>query len=161
MNLFAAAPLWLVAILAGLLVAAAVQDAVQLRISNLLVIAVIGLAVACVALVGVQSAIWQNVAAFALVLVAGSIAFSRGMMGGGDIKLIAAVALWTDGSTALTLLLAIVLCGGLLALMLIGARTFAPQAASRRVAVLGRNAGIPYGIAIALGSLAVLATIRF
>jgi len=96
--------------------------------------------------------LWQNLALFAGVLVAGTAMFSRGWMGGGDVKLFAASALWFDLSTGWRLLVAIAIAGGLETLILIGLRRLPwPAWVPQRVLLLRRREGIPYGVAIALG----------
>ena len=158
MNLFATSPDSLLWLLAAALVAAAIQDAVQLKISNLISAAVLLLAVAAAFLSGVEVAVWQNLLVFAVVLFAGTLMFSRGVLGGGDVKLLAAVALWTDLGGAIRLVASIFIFGGLLALLIIFGRAVAPQPLTARIAVLKPKAGIPYGIAIALGTLFMVST---
>ncbi|MEO5972748.1 MAG: prepilin peptidase [Sphingomicrobium sp.] len=153
MNLFASAPLWLIAIFTLLLVLAAAEDAVRLTISNLLVAAVLVAALAAMALGGFSLGLWQNAAVFAAILAAGTILFAYGKMGGGDVKLFAAVGLWCDFRTALVVLAAVFITGGVLALLVIATRTAVPAAASGRLAALKRGAGIPYGVAIGAGTL--------
>ena len=153
MNLFATAPDILLWLLAAVLVAAAIQDAVQLKISNLIVLAALLLAVAAALAAGLEIAVWQNLAVFALVLAVGTLLFSRGILGGGDVKLLAAVALWTDFADAVRLIASIFIFGGVLALVIVFGRAVAPASLSARVAVLKPRAGIPYGIAIAAGTL--------
>ena len=153
MNLFATAPDYLLWLLAAALIGAAIQDAVQLKISNLIVLAVLLLAAFAALSTGVDVGVWQNLAVFALVLVVGTLLFSRGILGGGDVKLLAAVALWTDFADAARLIASIFIFGGILALVIVLGRVFAPASLSARIAVLKPKAGIPYGIAIAVGTL--------
>ena len=92
--------------------------------------------------VGVQLAI--AVAVFALF----AVLFAAGAMGGGDVKLIAALALWLPLGGILVLLVVMALAGGVLTLVML---------------VLHRRAGrpgqpeIPYGVAIAAAGLWVIA----
>lgn len=155
-NLFVTSPAWLVWVLVALLAAATIQDAVQMRISNLISGAVLGLAIVAVVLSGPRISLWQNVLVFAIVLAIGAILFARKVLGGGDVKLFAAVALWVDLATALRLIPAILIAGGLEALLILSLRTVAPESVAKRVRTLQRRAGIPYGIAIAAGTLLVL-----
>lgn len=157
MNLLATAPQWAIWLLLVLLVCAAAQDAVQLRISNVITAAVLLLAIASAIIVGPSIDLWQNVTAFAVVLAVGTFLFARGVFGGGDVKLFAAVALWAGGLTAVRLVAVILIAGGLLALVIILLRLFTPSHWSKHVLVLGRRAGIPYGIAIALGTMLMIA----
>jgi prepilin peptidase CpaA len=160
MNLFASSPQWIVWLLAALLAAAAVQDAVQLRISNVLTVPVFVLALAAMALSGPGFELWQNFAMFAAVLAAGTWLFSRHALGGGDVKLLAAVSLWADGWTALRLLVTIAMAGGILALAILFLRTVVSDGVAARVKTLRPRAGIPYGIAIAAGTLLAITVSR-
>jgi prepilin peptidase CpaA len=86
------------------------------------------------------------VGAAVFVLLAG--AFYAGMMGGGDVKLAAALSLWFSPPSAIRFLVLMSIAGGVLTLaMLVWHR------ARKRE---GRPE-IPYGVAIAFGGLAILA----
>lgn len=156
MNLFATSPEWIVWVLVALLVAAMVQDAVQLRISNVISGSVLVLAIVAMAASGFRIGLWQNALVFAVVLTIGAFLFERGILGGGDVKLFAAVGLWVDLASALRLLGCVAIAGGLLALLIIFLRTIAPKRLASHVKTLQPRAGIPYGIAIAAGTLLVL-----
>ena len=158
MNLAMSGPQWAVLALLALLALAAIEDAVRLRISNLLSLAVLALGIVTAIMVGPRLALWENLAVFAAVLTIGTFLFSRGKMGGGDIKLFAAVGLWFDLEGAARLLLAVAIAGGLLALLVLGLRMVGWSEGMRdRVMVLRSKGGIPYGIAIAAGAaLAVM-----
>ena len=64
MRLAAEAPLWLALIFALLLVAAAVEDAARLRISNVICILILGGAFVAIAVTGPVGALWQNIVVF-------------------------------------------------------------------------------------------------
>ena len=154
MNLVQLAPMWVVTILAVALVAAATEDVVRLRISNLTVAAVLIIAAVAVAIVGPSIELWQNFALLAVFLAIGTGMFSAGLLGGGDVKLFAAVALWFDLQTSLFLLAAVFMAGGLLALIFIFSRIILRR---DRPNVSGSRKVLPYGVAIAAGSLIVIA----
>lgn len=156
MNLFATSPEWIVWLLVALLVAAMVQDAVQLKISNIISGSVLVLAGVAMAASGFRIALWQNVLVFAVLLTIGAFLFERNVLGGGDIKLFAAIGLWVDLASAARLLGCVAIAGGLLALLIIFLRTIAPKRLAAHVKTLQPRAGIPYGIAIAAGTLLVL-----
>ena len=78
-------------------------------------------------------------------------AFYAGMMGGGDVKLAAALALWFPPAGTLRFLVFMSLAGGVLTLALLAWHKFKGRQ--------GRPE-IPYGVAIAFGGLAIL-TQRF
>jgi prepilin peptidase CpaA len=158
MNLFATSPEWLCWLLVLSLLAAAIQDVAQLKISNFIVGAVLLMGLAAMLLTGLEFSLWKNLASFASVLFIGTILFSKGFLGGGDVKLLAGAMLWVGGMTAVKLFSAILICGGILALLLLGLRLIAPTSAAKRFGTLKRGSGIPYGVAIAAGTIFVLAT---
>lgn len=154
MNLAALAPEWAVMLLMVLLALAAVQDSIQLKISNLLCGAVLLLGIAVVALVGFRLALWQNLLVFAATLTLGTVLFSAGKIGGGDVKLFASTVFWFDLQGAAWLLLSVAIAGGVLAMLIIAVRSVGwSEGLQQRAVILRRKAGIPYGVAIAAGAL--------
>ena len=136
--------------LAILLVVAAVIDMRTFTISNRLNLTVALLAP--VYWVSVALSPWPDVAvqlaAAATVFVLFAAAFYAGMMGGGDVKLAAALALWFPPAATMQFIVWMSIAGGVLTVVLL---------AWHRAR---RNAGrpqIPYGVAIAFGGLAILA----
>jgi prepilin peptidase CpaA len=97
------------------------------------------------------------------VFIVGALLFSRGYLGGGDVKLLAAAALWAGPTGTPPLLVLTGVIGGMLALLLL----FPPSA---HLAVLARaklgpgdasqRSGLatplPYGVAIAAAALIVV-----
>ncbi len=160
MNLLASAPVWLASCLAILLIAAAAEDAVRLRISNFLCLGVLAGAIIAMALGGLETLLWQNALVFAALLAGGTLLFGRGKIGGGDVKLFAALGLWCDLNAAVTMMSSVFISGGVLALLVLGIRRFAPVGAAARAVVLKPGGGIPYGVAIAAGGLIALALHR-
>ncbi|HEX6660321.1 MAG TPA: prepilin peptidase [Sphingomicrobium sp.] len=139
--------------LAAILVVAAVIDVRTFTISNKL-----NLAVALLAplyWLSVALPLWPDagvqLAAGAAVFVLLAGAFYAGMMGGGDVKLAAALALWFSPQATIKFLVLTSLAGGVLTLGVLAWHRF-----KRRE---GRPE-IPYGVAIAFGGLAIL-TQRF
>ena len=161
MNLAAEAPQWLALIVALLLLAAAVEDAIRLRISNLIVLLVLVAAVVAAVIAGPELALWKNLVVFLVLMGIGTPMFAAGKLGGGDVKLLAAVGLWFDFAGALWMILAVVLAGGLLALLILILRSFGwSEEIRRRVVLLRPRGGIPYGVAIAAGALITMALQR-
>ena len=161
MNLAAGAPLWLALIFAGLLLIAAAEDAMRLRISNITVLFVIVAAISAAALAGLRLDLWQNAVVFVVLLVAGTPLFAAGKLGGGDVKLLAAVGLWFSIKSAATMLIAVLLAGGALALLVLVFRAFSwSESARERAVILRPKGGIPYGGAIAAGELIAMALQR-
>ena len=155
MNLALQSPEWLAWLLGALLLIAAAEDCYRLRISNITSIAVLAGAILAMALAGFSLALWENLVVFALILVVGTFLFGRGMLGGGDVKLLAALGLWFNLKGALSLIAAVFIAGGVLALVILTARSVSGTG-KKRIAVLNKGAGIPYGVAIAAGALIIL-----
>lgn len=154
MNLAAMAPQWLVLLLVGLLIVAAIEDAVRLRISNLTCFAILAAGLVAIWVVGPERALWQNVVVLVGMLVVGTPLFAAGKMGGGDIKLLAATGLWFDLQGAFLMLVSVLIAGGILAMFLIGLRMSMGTAHAKGGTRLFKRGGvIPYGIAIAAGAI--------
>ena len=139
----------LLGLLALLLVVAAVIDVRTFTISNRL-----NLAVALMAPLywwSAQLPLWPDiglqdaVAAGVFALLAA--AFYAGMMGGGDVKLAAALALWFSPPSTLRFLIFMSIAGGLLTLVVVGLHRMRKKPGKPE---------IPYGVAIAVGGLIVL-----
>jgi prepilin peptidase CpaA len=150
LNLIAAAPLWLVLVLVCAMLAAAIEDAVRFRISNLTALVVLAGAIIAAVITGPTWSLWQNVVVFAAILLLGTFAFSAGWLGGGDVKLLAAAGLWFDLRSALWFLAAVFLSGGVVAICYLLARPFRRSPGGK----MGRR--VPYGVAIAVGALAMI-----
>lgn len=154
MSLAALAPQWLTLLLAGLLLAAAIEDAVRLRISNLTCLAIFGAGVIALWLTGIQAAVWQNIIVCVALLIAGTPLFAFGKMGGGDIKLIAVTGFWFDLQGALILVASVLIAGGILAIFLIGFRRLKRSVTAEvRPEAPKRGGVIPYGVAISAGAM--------
>ena len=101
-----------------------------------------------------------SLAVFAGVLALGLALWAPGWLGGGDVKLIAAGALWFGWPDAATFLLYACASGGVLALILIVARRLSPalpvSAEALGKTALAQGAPAPYAVAIAAGALVVL-----
>jgi prepilin peptidase CpaA len=160
-NLAAEAPLWLALIFAILVIAAGLQDALQGRMSNRIVLLLIVGAVAGAIVLGPKLELWQNVAVFAALLVLGTAMFAKGVLGGGDVKVLAATSLWFSIAGAAKMLLAVAMSGAVLALLVIVARLVKwGEGVQRRLPFLRPRAGVPYGIAIAAGAVVAAALQR-
>ena len=129
MNLIATSPLWLLALVGAALAAAAIEDAVRLRISN--------------------------ATSLAVLLAGGTLMFASGKVGGGDVKLLACLGLWVNLAAAVWLLVTVAIAGGILALGFIIVRSLSGRKARKSLA--GRDRGIPYGLAIVAGACIVFA----
>ena len=144
----------------ALVLFAAVKDATSFTIPNWIALALVALFPAAAFAVGAPlPAMALHAGVAAAVLVAGMAMFALRWLGGGDAKLIAAVALWLGWPALLNFGLVAALTGGGLALLLLTLRS-----APMRVLVLRAPSwvtrlaepgeGVPYGVAIAAGALA-------
>ena len=91
--------------------------------------------------------------------------FARGYIGGGDVKLIPAIALWAGPSRILEFILITTICGGLLALLIISFRYLknyiSLHKSSEKINFsMSESAesdheenNIPYGVGISIGGL--------
>ena len=73
-----------------------------------------------------------------------ALAFRLGAMGGGDVKMIAAIALWLPPAAVLQLLVVMSIAGGVLTIAML---------IPHRLAKAGGNPEIPYGVAIAFAGI--------
>jgi prepilin peptidase CpaA len=139
---------------------AASSDFLTLTISNRVSLILVGGFVALAVIAGVGAAdVLSHLAAGCVVLVAAFSLFARGIIGGGDAKLAAATALWLGFDHLLPYLLYASLLGGALSVGLIWFRMAPlPDWLARHdwaQRLHGKDAGVPYGIALAAAALAV------
>mgnify|MGYP001548015344 CR=1 FL=1 len=101
-----------------------------------------------------------SLATLAGVLALGLALWAPGWLGGGDVKLIAAGALWFGWPDVFTFILFAAAAGGVLALVLIALRRVAPalpvSAETITNSALAPGAPAPYAVAIAAGALLAL-----
>ena len=145
----------------ALLVGAALFDVCRFVIPNWISLALVGLFAAAVFVHPVSIDWLSHLGAMAVVLVAMLVAYRFRVVGGGDLKLVAAVALWIGLGALPQLLLVIALAGGAFALgimvlrrvvtMLVIAQPFYETVTLPRLLLPGES--IPYGVAIAVGGL--------
>jgi len=139
---------------AGLLIAAAVNDARKYKIPNLISAALLVLFPLFV-ITAPRPIEWdQNLMVFVLVLISGFAMFIGNLAGAGDIKLMAAAGLWAGPHLVAVFLIMTAIAGGILALtmaILTYMRNF-----SGKQAVAIAKVPIPYGIAIAVGGLSTI-----
>jgi prepilin peptidase CpaA len=132
----------------ALFVAAATTDALDRRIPNAITVglALVGLARIALAL-ATGEPVWPlaaDLAAAVAVFAVAAVAFHFRLLGGGDVKLLAAGALWLGAAALMPYLTATALAGGVLALVFVGWHLAMPGRA---------KASLPYGIAIAAGGI--------
>ena len=113
--------------------------------------------IALIALAGIHGLLhpgfvwWSHLLAPFLMFAFGLFAFSRGWLGGGDVKVMTALAGWSGVFQLPILFLAISIAGGVLAVVLLLARHGAAYAGVQGPRLLGRGEPLPYAVAIAAG----------
>ncbi|HJR22386.1 MAG TPA: prepilin peptidase [Dongiaceae bacterium] len=160
-----------------LLVAAAFSDITRYRIPNTIVYAIVAaFAVGAIFNFAWPAIVWPVLAGVAMFLLGAGL-FALGLFGGGDVKLIAAMALWTSFTDLPRFLLIMGAAGGLIGLVLLLKRrrqqaalasSAPPPAESTMVEAAGpgasetppsepprptRKSHIPYGVGIAVAGL--------
>ncbi len=144
----------------ALMAFAASSDFVTMTISNKVSLALVAGFLVLALLTGMSAAaIASHCGAGALVLIVAFVLFSVGQIGGGDAKLVAAIALWFGFDHLLTYLINASLLGGALTLLLIFLRlTPLPPVLHGRAwaeRLHEKTNRIPYGIALASAALLV------
>jgi len=142
------------------LIAAAVSDFKRLEIPNgLSVVLLMGFLVYSFASGIGLDRIGENLALGLAVLLVGAVLFRFGLLGGGDIKLLAAAAPWVGWSELPSFLLWVALWGGVLAAAILivrrlkgGRAVSGPQWWQR---LCSSDYGVPYGVSICAGGLTV------
>jgi prepilin peptidase CpaA len=148
---------------AALMLLAAFEDLRRLMIPNALTLSLCVLwplyALTAPSLFGTVGALVCALAVF----FAGAFAFSRGYLGGGDVKLLAVATLWAGPAGTPPLLVLTGVLGGMLALFLLmppGAQIAALARAKLGPVDIPAKAGaatpVPYGIAIAAAAMIVV-----
>jgi prepilin peptidase CpaA len=164
----------LIGLLAAFLVTAAISDARHFTISNRLCLAVTAVAPLYIAaqlmvpgkeLLG-GSVKFHLIATIAIALIVFAVSagfFALGVMGGGDVKLMAAVSLWTGPQWTLPFLFLTALAGGVVTLFVLIRAKFQKRIQSqlsgktsqfvKNPEVIMAKLQVPYGIGIAIGGL--------
>ncbi len=140
------------------MVYAAASDVMTMTIPNRISVALAAGFLAIAVLGGfTMQQFLTHVATGAGVLVVGVIMFSRGWIGGGDAKLLAAGALWFGYEQLYDYVLLATIVGGALAVIIILYRQFVPpmwvSGQEWAVRLHDKSCGIPYGVALAGGAL--------
>ncbi len=148
---------------AALMLLAALEDLRRLVIPNVLTLSLCILWPLYVLGTPTLFDILGSLACALLVFLVGALLFSRGFMGGGDVKLLAVAVLWAGPGKAVPLLLVTGVLGGMLALFLLippGAHlaTLARAKLGPGDASIKNDLAtpVPYGIAIAAAAMIVI-----
>jgi prepilin peptidase CpaA len=139
---------------AALLAAAAVNDVLRLRIPNVIPLLLIAAFVLKVAL-GLVASPLDHLLAMAIVLAILLPFFAFDVLGGGDVKLLAAAALWLGLADVPLLLIAVGIFGGVFTAFWLPLRwLLARLLPGRRLLVsLQLKAALPYGVPISVVAL--------
>lgn len=138
---------------AAALVTAAATDLGARRIANRAVLVVAAGTLPMLLALGLPAAAAHGAMA-GLLFLAGLAAFRAGLVGGGDVKLLAAVGLWAGPGGLPLLLLVKAVATLLLVPIVLGSRALAGGAADS--APVPDRPTVPLGVAIAAGGLAVI-----
>lgn len=158
-----------------LLLAAARSDLLRYRISNRIVLAVIAAFLLGAVFDASLRDFSSSLLAALVMFLIGAGLFALGLFGGGDVKLIAAMALWTGFADLPRFLLVMTATGGLLGLVWMVKRRRQAPAAANEMTVPSDASGsgaaaletsstpkpssrIPYGVAIAVAGIEFFAT---
>lgn len=144
-----------------LLAAGAVYDTWKLVIPNAVSLGLAALFPVTALLVPLDLDWLSHLAAAVAVFLGGALLFRLNKLGGGDVKLISAAALWTGLERLFDLLVYVALAGGALALALLALRRVVAAMRAAHPAlgelavprVLRPGESIPYGVAIAAGAI--------
>ncbi len=151
---------FVIALFIGLLALAAIYDVTEYRISNRINFAIAALYPAHVMAATVPVDWVGGLVVAAIMFVLGVFLFLARTMGGGDVKLIAVVALWAGPALVAEYVLVMAITGGAMAIVLssplrhglaLAFEKFGNE--ESRDAVLDKV--LPYGLAIAAGGLVV------
>ncbi len=148
------------AVFVGLVLFAALSDIATMEIPNWVSIAVAALfplAAFLAHLTPLQIGLHVGVGVLAFLVGFGL--FALGILGGGDVKVIAAASVWTGVAALSPFALATTIAGGVLAFAMIVARRSMRPSESRPAflnRLLSPQNGIPYAVAIAAGVIASL-----
>ena len=147
-------------VLPGAVAFAAAMDLLTMRIPNRISAAMVLAFFPLALLAGLSAAdILNHLAAGLLMLAVGVLLFIPGWFGGGDAKLLAAIALWIGLDSLFPYILYVAVAGGMIATAFCSARSvplprvFLGEAWALRLH--RHDTGIPYGLAIAAGALLV------
>ena len=155
------AELLLACLFLSLVAQAAICDLQSLRIPNALSIALVALFPAYALTQGSLTTALYAVLIGGAVLAVAFVPFAFGVMGGGDVKFLAAVALWAGPAHIIEFIWFSTLAGGALALVMISRLRFPLATACHAIGeteahdtLLGR--AVPYAVGIAVGGYATV-----
>jgi len=138
----------------AVMIQAGIGDLRTMRIPNRLVLLLLAGYLAAIPLVplSLPNVAW-SVAAAAAVFVLGFVGFSLGWMGGGDVKLLTAATLWLGAGNLAPFIFYTSIFGAVLTIIILLFRSVSLPTAWQKSEWIARlhqrDAGVPYGVAIA------------
>lgn len=161
MTLTSAIHAFPLALFTGLLGLAALTDLLEYRIPNSVNLAIAALFPVYAVLPGAGVDIVGSLALAAAALVIGTGLFALGVLGGGDVKLIAAVSPWIGPAAFLDFLFVMAICGGLVALVQssqwrLGVAQFLADRGESGFARTLISRDVPYAVAIVAATVTVM-----
>ena len=147
------------------LVIAGACDLLTGKIPNKISLALIAGFFGAAVLAGMSwTAILTHVGVAVAVCAIGFVLFTRGWMGGGDVKLLSSVALWFGYEHLLLLIALVTLINGVLTLLIVAYRRLVPEMLVAGYAWAerwhDRKRGAPYGLALAAAGLWIFPSSR-
>jgi prepilin peptidase CpaA len=147
----------ILAILAGIVTWAAISDLTSTRIPNTASAAILALWIGW-AVINPSVAVLFSLGIGAALFAAGAALFHHNLMGGGDVKFMAALGLFAGPQEVIPFLLYVSIFGGALSLLgLLLARH--PVPVISLVSTTHGKRTVPYGVAIAAGAYILIATL--
>ena len=149
----------------GIFALVAYGDVRRRRIPNVLAVAIGALGLVRMILAGDPSAFLHTLTAGAAVFAAAFLLFWRGLVGGGDVKLLTAASLLVGYHDLLSFLFLMSLCGAVVSLAVVATNKLAPwlRPIPRPATVVSRQPegtparlSVPYGVAIAAAGVVIL-----
>lgn len=137
----------------ALVIWAALFDIRDLIIPNRIVVAILLLYPVHASVSGVPVNWPTDVLVGAAVFFAGAFLFRMKLVGGGDVKLLAAVTIWAGSGLALPMILVTMLAGGVLGVIAVGSNVWVNRGTGLLTLSGLRKERLPYGAAIGFGGL--------
>lgn len=152
MQLFSTIETGILIVVASLLVWAAITDIMHRRIANRIVVSVVAMFGFWIVTQLSNGADYKSVlvwpiATALVIFVVGAAMFAARLMGGGDVKLLAATALFAGPKLGLSFILYVVVAGGFVAF---GTLLYGRLYSAANPAIANK---VPYGVAITTGGL--------
>jgi prepilin peptidase CpaA len=141
----------------ALTIAAALSDLKEFRIPNTISLALLALYPLHVLLSPTPVGWLMALAVASLVFAAGLTLFFCGLVGGGDVKFLAAISLWAGAALTPSVLLVMALAGGALGVVALGIQNIRRYRSTGIAGVIVPDRTVaapklPYGVAIAAGA---------